>query len=294
MSDNTTRRGFLAITGSTAAVALAGCSSTDGGSPGTATMEEGMTGTESMDDEGMNSDPTTITVRVENVASSDFYGSETSTSGAIWITPGAYAVHTADNPIHTDGEEASEGLEALAEAGKATGFEDGSGLVDELSGMDDDSGVVSSGSYDPDDTVEDPNDPMGEVPGANPIAPEGAFEFDIEAEPGDKLSLASMFVPSNDIYFAPGSDGISLWPEDGDPVDGDVTDSIELWDAGTESNQAPGEGADQAPSQESPDQGDDEGGVIQLLEDVDDGYDYPDVSDAIQVTLTPVDSMDDS
>jgi len=134
----------------------------------------------------------------------------------------------------------------------------------------------------------------GEVPGAPPIAPGGAFEFEVEVEPGQRLSFGSMFVPSNDLFFSPGPDGITLWPEDGEPVEGDVTDAVELWDAGTEPNaQPPGEGPDQAPTQDSPTQGDDEDGVVRRLADVDDGHDYPAVTDAIRVTLTPAGSMDD-
>jgi len=306
MSDNSTRRKFIAATGSAAALALAGCSGDSGsGSPtGTAenmteagTMDEQMT--ESEMSEGGMSEQRTVTVRIENVASSDFYGAESHTGGAVWITPGAYAVHSGTNPIYTEGESASSGLEALAEAGPPTGFEGEPGLVDELAdmsggGMDDGmgGGVAHSGAYTPENTVADPNDPMGEVPGAPPIAPGGAFEFDVQATPGQRLSFASMFVPSNDVFFAPGSDGITLWPEDGEPVSGDVTGSVHLWDAGTEPNGEPGQGPDQAPAQDSPTQGGDEDGVVRRLSDVDDGYSYPDASSAIRVTLTPHESMD--
>jgi len=262
---------------------------------------------------------TTVTVRIENVAASDFYGADSHTGGAVWITPGAYAVHSGGNPIYTEGESASVGLEALAEAGPPTGFEGEPGLVDELGGMgedmsggdsmgddsmgDDSMGdesmggdgatVAHSGAYTPGDTVADPNDPMGEVPGPPPIAPGGVFEFDVQAAPGQKLSFASMFVPSNDIFFSPGPEGITLWPEDGEPVSGDVTGSVHLWDAGTDPNGQPGQGPDQAPAQDSATQGADEGGVVRRLSDVGDGYSYPDVGSAIRVTLTPHDSMDD-
>ncbi len=264
----------------------------------TDSMDSGMTETDSMDggmtdtDEGMMSGPTTVTVRIENVAPPEFYGSDTPTGGAIWVTPGAYAVHTAENPIFTEGEEASVGLEALAEAGPPTGFPDQPGLVDELQEMAGSMGVSAAGAYTPENTVADPNDPMGEVPGAPPIAPGGAYEFDVEAEPGQRLSFASMFVPSNDLFFAPGAEGITLWPADGEPAEGDVTDRVGLWDAGTEPNGQPGQDPDQAPAQDSPDQGADEGGVVRPLDSVMDGYDYPAVTDAIRVTLTPGGSMD--
>ena len=271
MSDNRTRRTFLKLSSSAAVVGLAGCS---GGESEESTEE--MMGTEEM------MAATTFTVRIENVAPTDFYGSETSTGGAIWITPGAYAVHTDENPVFTAGESASIGLEALAEAGPPTGFEGETGLVSELEAADT---VAHAGAYTPENTVADPNDPMGEVPGAPPIAPEGAFEFEVEAEPGQHLSFASMFVPSNDLFFSPET-AIPLF-EDGTPVEGDVTENVELWDAGTEPNQEPGVGTDQAPAQDSPDQGDDEDGVVSLLSDVDDGYDYPEAAEAIRVTVTP-------
>ena len=310
MSDDTTRRRFLAVAGSTTALALAGCAGGDDGGDGggTESTDDGMTETDAMDggmtetdatgdgmtetDDGMMSGPTTVTVRIENVAPTDFYGSDTPTGGAIWVTPGAFAVHTGENPIFTEGEEASVGLEALAEAGPPTGFMNEPGLVDELQDMVGSMGVDTAGAYTPENTVADPNDPTGEVPGAPPIAPGGAFEFDVEAEPGQRLSFASMFVPSNDLFFAPGAEGIALWPADGEPVEGDVTDSVGLWDAGTEPNGQPGRDPDQAPAQDSPDQGADEGGVVRPVDGVMDGYDYPAVSDAIRVTLTPGGSMD--
>jgi hypothetical protein len=309
MSDHTRRR-FLTVAGSTTAVALAGCTGgddgemttgddtdgamTDSGSMAGETTEGAMDGgaTESMDGGGMDSS-TTVTVRIENVAAADVYGPDTSTGGAVWVSPGAFAVHTGENPIYAEGEAASVGLEALAEAGPPTGFEGEPGLVDELQEATGTMGVVSAGAYGPDNTVADPNDPMGEVPGAPPIAPGGAFEFEVAAEPGTRLSFASMFVPSNDVFLSPGPDGIALWPEDGDPVAGEVTDAVHLWDAGTEPNGPPGEGPDQAPAQDAPDQGDDEGGVVRRLDAVDDGHDYPPASDVVRVTLTPGGGMDD-
>lgn len=306
MKESTTRRELLGLIGGASAAGLAGCLGGGGdGSAATPTETDAMDGTETEMD-GMNetetgtdtdtmADSVPVTVRIENVAATDTYGPDTSTSGAVWITPGAYAIHTGENPIFVEGEAASVGLEALAEAGPPTGFLDQPGLVDELNDAVGGMGVVATGAYTPEDTVADPNDPTGEVPGAPPIAPGGAFEFEIEAHPGDRLSFASMFVPSNDLFFSPESGGITLWPEDGEPVDGDVTEEVDLFDAGTEPNtEPPGEGPDQAPAQDSPDQGDDEGGVVRRLSDVDDGHDYPAVDDAIQVTVTPHDTMDGS
>jgi len=217
-------------------------------------------------------------VRVENVAPADFYASDASTGGAIWITPGAFAVHPGMNPIFVPGREASAGLELLAEAGPP------GEITAELQAN---PRVDTAGAYTPEDTVADPNDPLGEVPGAPPIAPGGAFEFEIEARPGQRLSFASMFVPSNDVFFAPDERGVGLF-ESGSPVAGDVSDAVALWDAGTEPNGQPGFGPDQAPAQDTPDQGAEESAVVRRLDDVDDGYTYPEADEALSLTLTPL------
>ena len=295
MTHRDTRRRFLTTSGGLVALALAGCLSDDGGDGmgGDDGMNErdgmnesdGMDGEEGMDgDDGM-AETAAVRVRIENVAPADFYPADTPTDGAVWITPGAYAVHAGGNPVYEPGEPASIGLEALAEAGPPTGFEGQDGLVDELA---ESAAVDHSGAYTPADTVADPSDPTGEVPGAPPIAPGGAFEFEVDVSPGQRLSVASMFVPSNDVFVSAGEDGIALWPEGGEPVDGDVTDAVTLFDAGTEPNaEPPGRGPDQAPAQDALDQGADEGGVVRRLSDVDDGHEYPAVGDVVQVTVTP-------
>lgn len=298
MTQRNTRRRFLTTSGGLVTLALAGCAG-DGGTGDEGEMDggdemngddetdggDGMDGdNETGDDDGMM-ESATVRVRIENVAPADFYSTDGPTSGAIWITPGAYAVHEGENPIYELGESASIGLEALAEAGPPTGFEGEDGLVDELDAA---AAVAHSGAYTPPDTVADPNDPTGEVPGAPPIAPGGAFEFEVDVSPGHRLSFASMFVPSNDVFVSTDEAGIELWPEDGDPVEGDVTDAAALFDAGTEPNaEPPGAGPDQAPAQDSPDQGADEDGVVRRLSEVDDGHEYPAVGDVVQVSVTP-------
>ena len=164
----------------------------------------------------------------------------------------------------------------------------GVGAVAELQGTDN---VAEAGAWTPDDTVADPNDPLGEVPGAPPIAPGGTFEFDITAKKGQKLPFATMFVPSNDIFFGPGMGGISLADIDGTAS---VISDIALWDAGTEPNEDPAsDSPNQAPRQGlefgNPDRGPDEDGVVRQLRptgQVGDGYDCPDPGDAIEVTIT--------
>lgn len=85
--------------------------------------------------------------------------------------------------------------------------------------------------------------PVGaEEPG--PLTSGNSYAFEFEAGPGARLTFATMMVHSNDLFYAPGPGGIHLW-EGHEQVTGDITDQIQLWDAGTEMNQEPGEGADQ-------------------------------------------------
>lgn len=78
--------------------------------------------------------------------------------------------------------------------------------------------------------------------------------------------------------------------ENGSPVDGEVTEQVDLWDAGTEPNQQPGFGDVSAPLQaqnSGPDAGPDENGVVRPTEAVDDEFSYPSVAETIRVTVTP-------
>ena len=118
-----------------------------------------------------------------------------------------------------------------------------------------------------------------------PIGPGEAYEVRFGALPGGRVSFATMFVHSNDLFYAPGSMGIALF--DGDiPVSGDVTAQVMLWDAGTEMNEEPGTGPNQAPRQGGANTGPaDADDAVRIVAD---GFTYPAVADVIAVTLTPM------
>ena len=67
------------------------------------------------------------------------------------------------------------------------------------------------------------------------------------------------------------------------PTSGDVTGDVMLWDAGTEVNEAPGAGPNQAPRQTAANTGPDENGVVRPVSD---GFTYPPVSEVIQVVVS--------
>ena len=121
---------------------------------------------------------------------------------------------------------------------------------------------------------------------AGPALPGGAYEFVIQTEPGDTLTFATMFAQSNDLFFAPDEHGIALYDMDGNPVSGDVSDQVALWDAGTERNQPIGAGDQQAPRQAAPNTGTPGSGIVRLASDLNDGLDYPPADEIVAVTLT--------
>ncbi|WP_440005858.1 spondin domain-containing protein [Halomicrococcus sp. SG-WS-1] len=221
-------------------------------------------------DDGTNA-ATTFTVRIENVSKPTTL--ETSANGdageqPIPLSPGAYAVHDEPAPMFTAGEPARDnGLEALAEDGVP--MELASSLSERME-------VSDSGAFDT---------PVGaDEPG--PLGPGDAYEFSVDASPGERLSFATMFVQSNDLFYAPDDRGVALFDEE-EPLDGDVTIAVGLWDAGTERNEEPGLGENQAPRQSGPDTGPSEDEPVRLVTDVGDGYAYPHTSDVIRVTRTP-------
>jgi hypothetical protein len=185
------------------------------------------------------------------------------------LAPGVWAVHTADDPFFADGSaDRGDGLEALAEDG------DPSPLAGAIATM---TGIRSSGVF---------NTPVGST-GPGPLLPGSMYEFTVEARPGQQLSLVTMLVKSNDLFYGPDGMGIDLFGAGGTPTSGDVTAQIMLWDAGTETNEEPGIGPNQPIYQSGPDTGADESGVVQTIQMASDGFTYPTVSQVIRVTIIP-------
>lgn len=193
--------------------------------------------------------PTTFTIKIENVSAGDTLKIPDAPAVRAPIAPGVFLVDTTAK-LATSGQPASTELRSLAEDGN---FEP---LEKVLSAKFGD----SSGMF---------------VPG---------LEFSIVAKPGDMLSFATMFVQSNDKFYAPAGGAVALFGADGRPISGDLTASIRLFDAGTEVDQQPGAGADQAPRQKAPNQGADQRSVVT---EASDGFLYPPVKEVIRVTIRP-------
>ncbi|MFB3133950.1 MAG: spondin domain-containing protein, partial [Rhodothermales bacterium] len=186
---------------------------------------------------------------------------------AVPLSPGVWVVHADPAPLFTSGAvDRGRGLEAIAEDG-TPGM-----LLDAIAAKVGFGGAVF-------------NTPEGaSAPG--PIGPGNAYTFSLVAAPGARLSVVTMFIPSNDLFFAPDENGIALWNPDGNPVTGDVTAQVLLWDAGSEANEEPGVGPNQVQRQSGPNTGPEDGDTTVRL--VNDAFTYPAVSDVIRVTIEAV------
>ena len=179
------------------------------------------------------------------------------------FAPGIFAIHKSNvKPLFTNStQDYGNGLEALAEDG------DPSSLSASLGGMSD---LIDSGVF---------NTPEG-ASSPGPLMPNNSYSFTFTASEGDYLSIATMLVQSNDLFYAFEDKGISLF-SNGIAITGIVTSKISLWDGGTEVNEYPGAGNNQ-PIRGGGNSGLDENGLVKI---VDDGFNYPSVSDAIEVKI---------
>ena len=72
------------------------------------------------------------------------------------------------------------------------------------------------------------------------ILPGQSVTIHFSAAKGEALTFASMYGWSNDLFFAPENPGIAVYDAGGNPIQGDVSSQVKLWDNGTRINQAPG------------------------------------------------------
>jgi hypothetical protein len=209
---------------------------------------------------------TNFTVRIENVSNRD---GQTASDGAKWpfaLSPGMWIAYDKDVTLFKEGKAASPGLEMQAEDGNPEG------LIKMLEAQN----HTGHGLF---------NTPVG-ASGPGPIGPGGAYEFTITAKPGIKLTVALMFGQSNDWFYAPDK-GIELF-KSGKPMSGDITSRFVLYDAGTEKNEEPGVGPNQAPRQKAPNTGDDEHGTVQKAKG---SPFFSRTGELFRVTITPEEKM---
>ena len=204
----------------------------------------------------------TFKVRIENIAT----GEIETTGGSKYpfaLSPGLFVVNHKTMYFFSEGKKADAALEAQAEDGNPELLS--KKLLTKV-------GSLYLGIF---------NKPVGsEMPA--PILPGGAYEFTFTAEEGMRLNLITMFGQSNDLFYSPKA-ALDLFDKNGNPLNGDITEQIVLWDAGTEKNQAPGVGDEQAPRQKAANTGTTENGFVGMVTDT---FTYPNTKDVLKVTIT--------
>jgi hypothetical protein len=212
-----------------------------------------------------NDTPTRFTVRVENISNTDGQKASDGTKWPFALSPGMFVLNARKGILFAEGQTANKGLEQQAEDGNPAE------LVKSLENMHHSSSL--HGVF---------NTPVGAMdPG--PIGPGAAYEFTFTATPGMKLFIIQMFGQSNDLFYANDA-GVELFNSQGKPIAGDITSKLVLWDAGTEVNQEPGLGLDQAPRQKSPNTGAEENGTVHRAKQ---SVFYTKTSELFRVTLMP-------
>ncbi len=89
--------------------------------------------------------------------------------------------------------------------------------------------------------------------GSSPVLNPGeSTSFSFYAGKGQTISFAAMYGNSNDLFFAPANPGIKLYQDNGDPVTGNVSSQIRLWDNGTRVNETPGPSVNHPGTVENP------------------------------------------
>ncbi|MFN8575634.1 MAG: spondin domain-containing protein [Candidatus Sericytochromatia bacterium] len=200
-------------------------------------------------------------LKIENVSKSDTLKLSNGKTESIILSSGTWVIYSKSNPLFINGQKNnSSDMEKLAEDG--IGFTVNPKLVDEVSM----SGLTQE------------------------IKPNSFIEIPFKAKVGDKLSFATMLSQSNDLFYS--TEGIDLFDKDKEPIKGDLTSQVFLWDLGTEVNQELGLGDEQGARQKSPNFGKTESDNVKKIEDKKDGFNYPKVVDIIKVTLTNEDKHD--
>jgi hypothetical protein len=191
------------------------------------------------------------------------------------IGPVFWAVHNDSFAIFTAGEtDDGMGLETLAEDGSP---------ADLVSSYMDDTNASAVGAA---------TTPVGGSMG--PAAPGESYEFSVTPDMDNPyLTIASMVVNSNDAFLAfPG--GLPLLDDTGatrptEDIERDIRRMLGVWDAGTEINEVPGVGPNQAPRQSGGDTGPaDPDNTVRLYSDVTNDLAGESVGGFVQVEVATV------
>lgn len=212
--------------------------------------------------------PTTFELKIENISQPNTLATDRA-MGTVPLSPPAVAVFTGDDPMFTVGQKANLGTTRIAE----------DGFADEMLAF-----LTSAPNVLAQLVATSPGGPDN---GPALFAGEG-ITVTFTASPGEKVQFETMFVQSNDWFYAFSGGGLELF-EGSTANSGDFTASVAVYDAGTEQDTAPGTGPDQKPVQEptATNVGPDEDVAIENARTRHPNFTIPANNAIIRVTLTP-------
>ncbi|WP_373512962.1 spondin domain-containing protein [Persicitalea sp.] len=206
-------------------------------------------------------------VVIENVSTPNLLPTNRA-MGTVPLSPGVYAIYDGADPMFMLNQPANLGTEHIAEDG-ATDVLAAAMLAN--------SAVYSSGVF------------KSAAASGPPIFAGESIEFMVNAKPSDKLQIETMFVQSNDWFISFKNGGLALFAGNS-PISGDMTGQLEIYDAGTEADTAPGTGPDQKPVQMPASTivgPQDSEPNIKVARDRHTGFNVPATASVIKVTVTP-------
>lgn len=214
-------------------------------------------------------DPTSFTFKLSNISSPGQGVAADGTTYDLAFAPGLVIIHDPSLTVFTPGTPIGRPeLEALAEDGDPTSL---------YAAIEQDPAVTQLSYLQYTDEVDYHAAPMGP----------GVFAFTTaEIAPDTLFSVLFMYGQSNDVVIA--GLGLSAFDEADAPISTELSSALAFYDLGTEQNQEPGVGADQAPRQSAPNTGTAESGVVARIDGVDaEGYSYPSAAEILTLELYP-------
>lgn len=206
-----------------------------------------------------------LNLLLSNIATAGSLVASDGSTHDIKLAPGLVIVHDASFALFTEGQAiARPGLEPFGEDGDPTAL---------LAELESDAAVSAVGWLTARDATSYEAAPM--FPGEYATAA-------VTVSPGEHITVAAMFGESNDTVVA----ALGVAAYDGDPLSGAL--DLALFDLGTEADQEPGLGADQAPRQSAPNTGTPESEPVTRVEGTADGYTWPAVATFATLGSTPL------
>ncbi len=207
-------------------------------------------------------------VKVENVSTTTTLEPGSMPDRTVPLSHGVWAIYSAGS-LFTLNQPSDEGTSRIAEDGMTT---------IKTNDLNISNTIISNGEF---------VAPGGPDNGAALFSGETSI-FTFNAKPGEKLQIESMFVQSNDWFYAFRNGGLQLFVGT-TPISGNVTSELLLYDAGTEADEPAGMGTTQKPDQAPMGMNigpDDPINLVKIATEKHPSFVIPPTSSVIKITVT--------